>query len=80
MTFTGVGQSANLKVPVFQVWEEDVEVFAFHGDLYAVGVTPLLPGRQTRNVEGVFTALNDDSCRVKLTYRITYKLRLYPNL
>jgi hypothetical protein len=80
VTFTGVGQSANLKLPVFQVWEEDVEVLAFHGNLYAPGVTPLLPGRQTRNVEAVFTAKNDDTCQVKLRYRISYTLRQYAGL
>ena len=80
VTYTEVGQSANLKLPVFRVWEEDVEVLTYHGKLLTNGVTPLLPGSQTRTVEGVFTAENDHSCRVKLSYRITYTLRQYPNL
>jgi hypothetical protein len=79
-TFTEVGQAANLKRPVFRVWEEDVEPGGFHGGLYSDGVTPLLPGSQTRTIDGVYTAENDNSCRVKLSYRITYTLRRYPNL
>ncbi|HEY2949680.1 MAG TPA: hypothetical protein VGJ53_15005 [Micromonosporaceae bacterium] len=79
-TFTEVGQSASLKLPVFRVWEEDVEVFGFHGGLYRNGATPLLPGSRTRTVVGTFPAENDHSCNVKLSYRITYQLRQYPNL
>jgi hypothetical protein len=77
VTFPEVGQSANLELPAFLVWEQDL-VAGFHR--YPPGVTPLLPGSQTRTLDGVFTAENDNSCRVKLTYRITFTLRQYPNL
>ena len=80
MTFTGVGQSAKLTLPVFTVWEEDFDGLEFHKGQYLDGVTPLLPGHQTRTVEGVFVARNDSSCHVKLYYRITYTLRQYPDL
>jgi hypothetical protein len=80
VTFPEAGQSANLKRPVFGVWEEDVDFPGYHGGIYRDGVTPLLPGAKTTTVEGVFTAENDHSCRVKLSYRITYTLRQYPKL
>ena len=42
-------------------------------------VTPLLPGK-THTVTFNRSADNDRSCSVKLSYRITYALRQYPDL
>jgi hypothetical protein len=78
VTFTEVGQSANLQTPDFTVHEDDFTIAnEFAGRI--VG-PPLLPGSQTRTVEDVYTADNDHSCQVKLSYRITFTLRQYPNL
>jgi len=77
-TFAEVGQSANLKLPTFLLWEDDVELGEFRKSP-PVPFTPLLPGT-TRTMEFTVGARNDRSCNVKLTYRITYTLRQYPNL
>jgi hypothetical protein len=76
-TFTEAGQTTNLKLPTFLLWEEDVEVGEFRKSP-PVPFTPLLPGT-AHTVAFSLTARNDNSCNVKLSYRITYTLRQYPN-
>src|SRR5262249_54371645 len=78
-TYTEVGQSANLGQPTFRFIEEESLDTGFYSTRPEAPHPPLLPGK-TRTVAFDMTARNDNFRTAKLSYKITYTLRQYPNL
>jgi hypothetical protein len=77
-TFSEVGQSATLGIPIFLLFEDDLGNF-YNWRFVPELVTPALPGR-THTASFKLSEAGDSNCAGEVRYRITYTVRHYTSL